>query len=100
VPVRLESAPELADLAPVVEIVIGISALLERNNLGEIAEQQGKGTPDADYADRHVVPVEHKNVTVQTGLRFLRYHGSYFMHHIHCNVSERWDGELFGRLQP
>ena len=89
VPVRLEIAPELADLAPAIEIVIGISALLERNDLGEISEQQGEGPSDADYVDRHIMPVEHKNVTVQAGLMLLRYHGFYFLCHLHYSVSQR-----------
>jgi len=83
VPVRLEVTSQLAELALAVKIVIGISALLERNNLGEIAEQQGKGTPDTDYADRHVMPVKHKNVAVQTGVMFSKSHRSSLMRRIH-----------------
>ena len=83
VPVRLEVTSQLAELAPAVKIVIRISALLERNNLGEIAEQQGKGTPDTDYADRHVMPVKHKNVAVQTGMMFSKSHRSSLVRRTH-----------------
>ena len=70
VAVRFELTPQLADLAPAIEIVIGIPALLERYDLGEIAKQKRKRPPDADDADRHIMPVEHQNVTVQTGFVF------------------------------
>ncbi len=40
VSVRLEITPQLAYLAPALEIIIGISALLERDDLGKVAEQQ------------------------------------------------------------
>jgi len=70
VAVRLEIPPELAYLTPAMEIVVGISPPLKRNNLGKVAEQQGKRSPGADYAYRHIMLVEHKHVTIQTRLTF------------------------------
>ena len=66
VPIRLEITPELAYLAPAMEIVVGISTLLKGDDLGKVAEQQGKGPFGADYANRHIMLVEHKHVTIQT----------------------------------
>ena len=39
VPIRLEIPTELADLAPALEIIVGIPTLLKRDHLGQIAEQ-------------------------------------------------------------
>ena len=75
-PIRLEVPPELADLTPALKIVCGILALLERDNLGEVAEQQGKRPPGAHDADRHVMLIQHKDVAVQTRLILSCYHGS------------------------
>ncbi len=77
VSIRLETAPELAYIAPALEIIVGISTLLKRDYLGKVAEQQGKSPPGADYADRHIMPVQHKDVTVQTGLILNSTHSSY-----------------------
>jgi hypothetical protein len=89
VPVRLESPPELAHLAPAMEIVVGISTLLERDDLGKVAKQQGKRTPGADYANRHIMLVEYKDVTVQTRLVFSSNHICYvvlFVASINCRM--------------
>lgn len=77
--VRFEIPPELANLAPALEIVIGISALLKRNNFGKIAEQQGKCTPCADYSNRHIMFVQHKDITIQTRLEFSSNHICYIV---------------------
>jgi len=79
VPVRLESPPELTYLAPAMEIVIGISPLLERDDLREVAKQQGKCTPGTDYANRHVMLVENKDATIQTRLIFSSNHICYIV---------------------
>jgi len=88
VPIRLESPPELADLAPALEIIIGIPALLERDDLGQIAEQQGKRPPGAHDADRHVMLVQYKDVTVQTRLTLSCYHDSRTTYHLRCRLSQ------------
>lgn len=75
--VRLEMAPELADLAPALEIIVGVFALFERDDLSEVPEQQGKGTPGPHDANRHIVLVEHKDVAVQTRLTLSCNHGSH-----------------------
>lgn len=76
VPVRLEIPPELANLAPAMEVVVRVPPLLERDDLGKVAEQQGKRPPGADYAYRHIMLVEHKHVTIQTRLTFSSNHSS------------------------
>ena len=68
--IRLEIALEFADLAPGVEIVVGVSALLEGDDLGKLATEQGKGPSCADNADSHIVLVQDKNATIQAGVRF------------------------------
>jgi len=71
---RLEIAFEFADLAPGAEGVIGVGTLFKRNDLCKLAKEQGKGTPYADNADRHIVLVQDKNVTIQADFRFCRKH--------------------------
>lgn len=56
--------PELADLTPALEIIVGVLALLKGNDLGEISEQQGECTPYSYDANRHIVLVQHENVAV------------------------------------
>ena len=68
VPVRLEIPPELADFAPALKIVVGISALLERDHLGQIAEQQRERPLGADNTNGHIMLVQDKDVTVQRRL--------------------------------
>ena len=70
VAIRLEIALEFADLAPRVEIVVGVSALLEGDDLGKLAAEQGKGASGADNADRHIVLVQDKNAAIKAGFRF------------------------------
>ncbi len=67
--IRLEIALEFADLAPRVEIVVGVCALLEGDDLGELAKEQRKGPFGADNADSHIVLVQDKNATIQAGVR-------------------------------
>ena len=68
--IRLEIALEFADLAPGVEIVVGVYALLVGDDLGKLATEQGKGASCADNADSHIVLVQDKNAAIQTGIRF------------------------------
>ena len=79
VAVRLEISPELAYLAPALEIIIRVLTLLERDDLGEVAEQQGKRTLCTDYAYRHIMLVENKDATVQTRLIFSSNHICYIV---------------------
>lgn len=74
VSVRLEVAPELAYLAPVLEIVGHICVLLERDHLGELAKQQRKCSPGTDYTDGHIMFVQHKDITVKSGFEFTGNH--------------------------
>ncbi len=74
VPVRLKIASELAHLAPAMEIVIRISALLQRDHFGKIPEQQRKRPLDPYYPYSHVMLVQYKNITVQTGMIFSSNH--------------------------
>jgi hypothetical protein len=68
--IRLEIALEFADLAPGVEIVVGVYALLAGDDLGKLATEQGKGPSCPDNADSHIVLVQDKNATIQAGVRF------------------------------
>jgi len=77
VPVRLKIAPELAHLAPALEIVIRISALLERDHFGKISKQQRKRPLDPYDPDSHIMLVQYKNITVQTGMIFSSNHSSH-----------------------
>ena len=94
-PIRLEITPELAHFAPAIEIVIGISTLLERDDLGEVAEKQGKRPSGADYADRHIMLVQHQDVTVQTRLIFSGNHSSYTVRRTYSRITRWCIGELY-----
>jgi len=87
VPVRLEIASELAYLAPALEIVVGILALFERDHLGKVSEQQRECPLDPYYPDRHVMLVQNKNITVQTGMIFSSNHNS---HTVLIAIRSRW----------
>lgn len=65
--VRLEIPFELAYLAPALEIVIGIPALLDRNDLSKFAKEQRKRPSGSYYADGHIVLVQDENITVEPG---------------------------------
>lgn len=67
--IRLEIALEFADLAPGVEIVVGVYALLVRDDLGKLATEQGKGPSCPDNADSHIVLVQDKNAAIQARVR-------------------------------
>lgn len=67
--IRLEIALEFADLAPALEIVVGVCALLVRDDLCKLAKEQRKCPSGADYADSHIVLVQDKNITVQAGFK-------------------------------
>ncbi len=64
--IRLEVMSEPADLAPALEVVVGISTLLERDDFGNVSKQQREGPLGPDYADRHIVLVQDKHVTGQS----------------------------------
>jgi len=70
VAIRLEIAFEFADLAPGVEIVVGICALLEGDDLGKLAAEQRESAPCADNADSHIMLVQDKDITIEAGFRF------------------------------
>jgi len=57
VAVRLKMAPKLADLAPALEIIVGISALFERNDLSKLTKQQRECPSGTHYADSHIMLV-------------------------------------------
>jgi len=65
--VRLKVAFILAYITPALEIISCIGTPLKRDDLCKPSKEQGKGTSCADYPDGHIVPVEHKDVTVQRG---------------------------------
>lgn len=68
--IRLEIALEFADLAPGLETVVGVCALLVRDDLGKLAKEQRKCPSGADYADSHIVLVQDKNIAIQAGVSF------------------------------
>jgi len=68
--VRLEVALEFAYIAPTLEIVVGVCALLERDDLGKLSKEQRERPFGADYADSHIVLVQDKNIAVQAGICF------------------------------
>jgi len=81
VSIRLEIPLELAYLAPALKIIVGISALLERDNLGKVTKEQRKGPLGSYNADGHIMLVKHKNIAVQTGIELA---GN---HNIVCRIS-------------
>ena len=66
VPIRLELPPELADLAPTLEIIVRVGALLETDHLRQLAAQQGERSFGANDTDGHVVLVKHQDTAIQT----------------------------------
>jgi hypothetical protein len=68
--IRLEIALEFADLAPGLEIVVGVCTLLEGDDLGKLAKEQRKRPFGADNADSHIVLVQNKNIAIQAGFSF------------------------------
>jgi hypothetical protein len=74
--IRLEIAFEFADLAPGLEIVVGVCALLEGDYLGKLAKEQRKRASCADNADGHIVLVQDKNITIQARFIFRGNHKS------------------------
>jgi len=74
VPVRLEIVPEPAYIAPALKVIIRIIALLNRDYLGKLPTQQRKRPFGPYYAHRHIVLVQHKNITSQTGIKFSKNH--------------------------
>ncbi|GAI87138.1 unnamed protein product, partial [marine sediment metagenome] len=75
--VRLEITPELAHLTPALEVIVGISALLKRDDLGKVAKQQRKCPFGTHYADSHIMLVQDKHITVQPGFELVSNHISY-----------------------
>jgi len=55
--IRLEIAFELAYLAPALEIVVGISAFLKRDDLGQVTKKKRKGPFGPYDTDSHIVLV-------------------------------------------
>ena len=86
--VRLKLTPELAYLAPALEIIVGISALLERDNLGKLAKEQRKGSPGPYDADGHIMLVKDKNITIQTGFELASNHN--VVYRIVCVSTVAW----------
>lgn len=74
VAVGLETAFEFADLAPALEVVVGVSAFLTGNHFGQLPAEQRKCPPGVDDANRHIVLVEDKHVTVKTGFELCGQH--------------------------
>jgi hypothetical protein len=77
VSIRLEITPELAYLTPALEVIVGISVLLKRDDLGKVAKQQRKCPSGSHYADSHIMLVEDKHITVQPGFELVSNHISY-----------------------
>ncbi len=75
--VRLEIAPELAYLTPALEVIVGIFALLEGDDLGKVAKEQRKSPSGSHYTDSHIMLVEDKHITVQAGFELVSHHISY-----------------------
>ncbi|MFZ0033598.1 MAG: hypothetical protein WAK60_01245 [Sedimentisphaerales bacterium] len=67
--IRLEIALEFADLAPGLEIVVGVCALLVRDDLCKLAKEQRKCPSGADNADGHIMLVQDKDITIQAGIK-------------------------------
>jgi len=88
VSIRLELTPELAYLAPALEIVVGISALLERDNLGKLAKEQRKGPPGPYNTDGHIMLVKDKNIAIQTGFELASNHS--VVYRIVCVSTVTW----------
>ena len=94
VSVRLEMTPELAYLAPALEIIVGISALLEGDNLGKLAKEQRKRPPGSYNTDGHIMLVKHKNIAVKTGFELAGNHNvvfriAYIVSRVACLDCER-----------
>ncbi len=74
VSVRLEISFDLAYFAPALEIIVGILALLDGNDLGKLAEQQRKRPSGSYYADGHIMLVQHENITIKAGFMLRNNH--------------------------
>jgi hypothetical protein len=70
----LEGAGSLADLYPTVEIVVGVAAVLEADDLGEFAGKERKRAPHGNDTEGHIVLVEDKYAALKSGLLIFRYH--------------------------
>jgi len=99
VSIRLEMTPELAHLAPALEIVVGISALLERDDLGKLAEEQRKGSSGPHDANSHIMLVQHKDITAQSGLTFSSSHSLYHITYFASSISTMRSNTL-GPFRP
>ena len=66
VAIGLEPASELADLTPILEIVVGISTFFERDNFGKLSTEQREGPLSSYNADCHIMLVENKHIAVQS----------------------------------
>jgi len=81
VAIRLKTTPEFAHLAPTVEIIVGIIALFQGDNLGKLTKQQRKCPFGTDYTDSHIMLVQHKDITVQAGFMLGSNHNSKLPNH-------------------
>lgn len=98
VSVRLEITPELAHLTPALEIIIRVSTLLERDDLSEVAKQQGKRPLGADNAYRHIILVKNKDATIKTGLIFSSNHICYVVLFVASSSGEMEDSITFASM--
>ena len=64
VSVRCEFTAELAQFAPVLEIVIEVFALFERDNLCDVLKEQREGTPGTYDTQCHIVLIQHEHVAI------------------------------------
>ena len=62
--VRFEIASETAYIAPALEVVVRVDTVIAVNNFGEVPEEQRERSPGTNYSDRHVMPVQNKNIAV------------------------------------
>ena len=63
--VRLVALGQVRQVAPLREVVGGVAALVDVDDLGQFAAQQAEGPLHVDDADGEVVPVENKNAGTQ-----------------------------------
>jgi hypothetical protein len=80
--------PELAYLTPALEVIVGIFALLKRDDLCKVAKEQRESPSGSDYSDGHIMLVEDKHITVQPGFELANHHISYLDSAAQSDASE------------